>query len=218
LFAHPLRALTVCTVYTVDSTVLTVGSQASFNSVHGVTRKSTGNALFGARLRELRMKRGLTQIVLGELAGMSQGKVSDLEVGRGTPYLTPDEMTGLAAALEVHPGELLGVPLPDIHRLNPIAQVTDALTDSDIEALTITARQLASARAAALPARDDIPGWAQMTPQEQRAYEEAEALVRRMSRLRVAEPSATYGAGAKRGSGGRAGGGRSPGGAARAQV
>jgi len=129
-------------------------------------------------------------------------------------------LAAIASALGTTVGELLGEnAAPGIDpRLAGVVALAPALTDSDIEALTITARQLASARAAALPPRADIPGWDQMTPQEQRAYEEAEALVRRVSRLRVAEPSATYGAGATRGSGGRAGGGRSPGGEARAQV
>lgn len=172
---------------------------------------------FGEHLRALRERRGLSQPVLAGRTAISQRKISDIEAGTREARFSAREWLALSEALGVSLHQTMGIEEPTA-RVEPIARVAEDLTDSDIEALTITARQLASARAAAMPARDDIPGWDQMTPQEQRAYEEAEALVRRMSRLRVAEPSAPYGAGAKRGSGGRAGGGRSPGGAARAQV
>jgi len=175
-----------------------------------------------ARIRGL----GLTADQVAERAGfdekgqlnVSARTVRNLVERGWPPNLT--NLTLIAHALGSTVGSLLGEEASAgvDQRLAGLSTLASDLTDSDIEALTITARQLASARAAAMPARDDIPGWDQMTPQEQRAYEEAEALVRRMSRLRVAEPSAPYGAGAKRGSGGRAGGGRSPGGAARAQV
>jgi len=182
----------------------------------------TGDPLddqFGSRIREWREARGWSQQVLAGRVGFSQGKVSDLENGRNRPVLTPSDWVRLAEVFGTSIEVLIGLPDPaaSIARWRALVAVTDDLTDSDIEALTITARQLASARAAALPSREDFPGWETLSPQARAAFEELEGAVRRAARLRVAEPKATYRAGGNAGgSDGRPRGRRSPGGAASA--
>lgn len=54
---------------------------------------------FGRRLRELRIKAGLSQSALGDLSGLNQSQISKWEEGESVPLITtaPD----LAAALGV---------------------------------------------------------------------------------------------------------------------
>jgi transcriptional regulator with XRE-family HTH domain len=171
---------------------------------------------FAARLVSLRSARGVSQQVIADMAGLTQTKYSALERGVHTPRLSPSELVALADGLGVSLATLVGSGSP-ADRITPIARYADDLTDGDVEALTITARQLASARAAALPSREDFPGWETLSPQARAAFEELEGAVRRAARLRVAEPKATYRAGGNAGgSDGRPRGRRSPGGAASA--
>jgi transcriptional regulator with XRE-family HTH domain len=64
------------------------------DSVH-----NPGRAAFGARVRELRLARGLSQERLAELAGLHRTYVSSLERGRRNVGL--DNILDLAAALDV---------------------------------------------------------------------------------------------------------------------
>jgi transcriptional regulator with XRE-family HTH domain len=59
--------------------------------------KSAAGELFGARLRELRLKRGLSQQGLAERVGIPQTHVSAMEVGIKFPNLLT--VLRLAAAL-----------------------------------------------------------------------------------------------------------------------
>jgi len=43
--------------------------------------------IFGARLRELRQKRGLTQVMLAEVTGFPQSHISQMERGEKLPQL-----------------------------------------------------------------------------------------------------------------------------------
>lgn len=54
---------------------------------------------FGARLRELRQRAGLTGVQLGEQAAMSQSKVSKIETGRRLP--TDDDLERIAGVLSL---------------------------------------------------------------------------------------------------------------------
>lgn len=60
---------------------------------------------FGRRLRELRLKQGLSQERLGELAGLDRTYVSSAEAGRRNVSLKT--ICKLAEALGVDPGSLL---------------------------------------------------------------------------------------------------------------
>lgn len=60
----------------------------------------------GARLRALRLRRGLTQKELGERCGMADSAIRRYESGRGNP--TEKTLCRLAAALEVSPAVLQG--------------------------------------------------------------------------------------------------------------
>ena len=54
--------------------------------------------VFGVRLRELRLKRGLTQVQLAESCGFPQTRISELERGEHAPNLVT--MVRIALALE----------------------------------------------------------------------------------------------------------------------
>lgn len=61
--------------------------------------------MFGRRVRELRLERGLSQEALGELAGLDRTYVSSAEAGRRN--VTIATIYKLAAALGVEPAALL---------------------------------------------------------------------------------------------------------------
>jgi transcriptional regulator with XRE-family HTH domain len=54
--------------------------------------------IFGARLRELRQKRGLTQVMLAEVTGFPQSHISQMERGEKLPQLAT--LIRLAVALD----------------------------------------------------------------------------------------------------------------------
>jgi transcriptional regulator with XRE-family HTH domain len=64
-------------------------------------------ALFGARLREMRISRGLTQPKIAELVGTSASNISDLERGIKVPTLTT--VARLADALDCNVTDLVDV-------------------------------------------------------------------------------------------------------------
>jgi transcriptional regulator with XRE-family HTH domain len=68
-------------------------------------RRANVRVLFGRRLRALRKLRMYTQEKLGERAGVSGKLVGQIERGDGNPTL--DVIAGLAAGLDVQPGDLL---------------------------------------------------------------------------------------------------------------
>lgn len=80
-------------------------------------RRSAGE-VFGESLRELRQKRGLTQVQLAERCGFPQARISELERGGRTPNLVT--ILRLAVALECKPTELVVVfNREDVARLLP---------------------------------------------------------------------------------------------------
>ena len=66
--------------------------------------------LFGLRLRELRLRRGLSQEKLAWEAGLDRTFVSSCE--RGQRNISLQNIYRLAAALNVAPAELLHLPSP----------------------------------------------------------------------------------------------------------
>lgn len=69
--------------------------------------KSAAGELFGAHLREVRLKRGLSQQALAERVGVPQTHVSAMEVGIKFPNLLT--VLRLAAALDCKVTELVRV-------------------------------------------------------------------------------------------------------------
>lgn len=63
--------------------------------------------LFGKRMREIRMKRGLSQQTVAERAGIAQTHVSDIELGFKLPNLLT--VIRLAMAMECKVAELTSV-------------------------------------------------------------------------------------------------------------
>ena len=71
----------------------------------GAVRKTTPRILFGKRLRELRLERGISQEKLAEMADLHRNYVGVLERGGQNPSL--EAICKLARALKVRPAELL---------------------------------------------------------------------------------------------------------------
>lgn len=61
--------------------------------------------VFGARVREIRQKHGMTQVELGERLGFPQNRVSEIENGSRSPTLVT--ILRLAIALDCKPSALL---------------------------------------------------------------------------------------------------------------
>ncbi len=158
-------------------------------------------ATFGERVRHYRTKRKLAQTAFGELLGMSQVWVSDVERGQ-TLAIPPDQVVRMADVLHVSPLVLLGLDQrPEDPR--PLASVevyAASLDDSDIETLRNMAMQLASKRREPGPDYAHIPGWDRLTDDEKEEIREGIRLRDRAGRLRVAGP-ATDDAGSARGTG-----------------
>jgi transcriptional regulator with XRE-family HTH domain len=63
--------------------------------------------VFGARLREVRQQRGLTQVQVAERTGIAQNHISEIERGTRVPSVVT--MLRLAAALQCAPTDLVAV-------------------------------------------------------------------------------------------------------------
>lgn len=60
--------------------------------------------LFGAKVKEYRIKKGLTQEKLAELSNTEQKHISDIECGRS--FLSADLLERITTALEIEPKNL----------------------------------------------------------------------------------------------------------------
>lgn len=80
----------------------------------------------GARIRQARRAKDLTQTALGDLIGVDQSRVAEWEREQHTP--SGDNLRRLAAALGATPDQLLDGPPPEIGGgLNPHQIALDAL-------------------------------------------------------------------------------------------
>jgi transcriptional regulator with XRE-family HTH domain len=70
-----------------------------------MAKRSEIRAALAKNVRRLRMAKGLSQDALAADANQHQGLISEIENGRANPEL--DTLGKIAAALGVHPGELL---------------------------------------------------------------------------------------------------------------
>jgi transcriptional regulator with XRE-family HTH domain len=68
--------------------------------------KSAGE-VFGQRMKEIRQKRGLTQVELSQRSGFTQARVSELEHGSRMPNLVT--ILRIAAALDCKVAELMSI-------------------------------------------------------------------------------------------------------------
>ena len=60
--------------------------------------------LLGKRIKEIRIKRGLTQEKLAELVGVGERNLSKIECGDN--FVTADTLSNILSALEIKPKEL----------------------------------------------------------------------------------------------------------------
>ena len=77
----------------------------------------------GPRIRRLREERGLSQLHLARLVGITQASVSNYEAGKR--HVTASLAHRFASALEVPLGELLD--LPDVVVLEPGSRLAEAV-------------------------------------------------------------------------------------------
>ena len=75
------------------------------NLNHSPRAEHRPRRIFGKRLRELRMERGVSQEKLAEMADLHRNHVGVLE--RGGQFASLDTICKLAHALKVKPAELL---------------------------------------------------------------------------------------------------------------
>jgi len=68
--------------------------------------KSAGE-VFGQRMKEIRQKRGLTQVELSHRSGFTQARVSELEHGSRMPNLVT--ILRIASALDCKVAELMSI-------------------------------------------------------------------------------------------------------------
>jgi len=146
--------------------------------------KSLLDIEIGERIRARRKRRRLSQEVLAGRLGLSQTKISDTENGTVVVQFTPAQWIQLCEELGLsHPNELLGHE-NQYTRIGDIAAVANDLSDSDIEALEVVARQLASLRRQA-EALDltNIPGWDGLPADFKKAAIEATQITHRSASL-----------------------------------
>jgi transcriptional regulator with XRE-family HTH domain len=72
-----------------------------------LTEVTAAGQLFGERLRELRSKRDITQVMLADLTGIPQNHISSMERGMKLPNLLT--MIRLASALDCKLSALVSV-------------------------------------------------------------------------------------------------------------
>lgn len=72
-----------------------------------MAKLTSAGTLFGERLRDLRKKRGMTQVMLAEATGIPQNHVSSIERGTKVPNLLT--LIRLAQALECKVSALVSV-------------------------------------------------------------------------------------------------------------
>jgi len=77
------------------------------HSEHSLRETTVAGELFGKRMREIRLKRGLAQQAVAERAGIAQTHVSDIELGFKLPNLLT--VVRLAIALNCKVAELTSV-------------------------------------------------------------------------------------------------------------
>ncbi|MEH0628331.1 helix-turn-helix domain-containing protein [Streptomyces sp. NPDC020898] len=69
------------------------------------------NAAVGRLIREVRIRAGLTQELLGRRAGLSRGSITNIESGTQAPPLY--RLARIAAVLDVAPADLLPLLRPE---------------------------------------------------------------------------------------------------------
>ncbi len=79
----------------------------------------------GQRIREWRQRRGLSQTAVAQIAGVTQGSLSNYENGnRGLPLST---FLGILAALDISAGELIDTPEIVVMRDSRVGRAVERL-------------------------------------------------------------------------------------------
>lgn len=93
--------------------------------------------LFGRRIRELRMKQGMTQEKLAECAGIDLSQLSRMENGHGNPKF--ETLERIAGALKVRSHELLDFSQHQSEE-SPRADIVTLLDGLNAESLRVVHR------------------------------------------------------------------------------
>jgi transcriptional regulator with XRE-family HTH domain len=104
-----------------------------------MSMKST-KELLGARIKELRRSKGLSQVRLAEMVGIESKHLSRIEVGRSYPSLKTLE--SIARALKVEMKDLFDY----VHQSSSSREITESITtllsDADDEKLRLALKLL----------------------------------------------------------------------------
>lgn len=108
---------------------------------------ASGSEDFRFQFRTIRERRGLTQVALGQRAGMAPASISHFETGQRVPSL--DSLVKLADALDVSVDELLGrMPADASAQVDPLfLRASRAPTDTLDAVKRVTAALLGEEQA-----------------------------------------------------------------------
>ena len=90
-------------------------------------------------LRRIRRQRGLTQTQLAEKCGLDQGFLSKLE--KSDANVTLDKIRAIAAALDVHPSQLFGLPELQDRAIAALNNIDPAKREAAVTVLEAMARK-----------------------------------------------------------------------------
>lgn len=98
----------------------------------------------GARIRKIRIQKGMTQADLSVKANIGLSHVSDIELGKSKMMLAT--FTRIAEALQVSSDVLLRPDIPEVNNLyqNEFAEILEDCTPDEIDAIIKIVKELKS--------------------------------------------------------------------------
>ena len=101
----------------------------------GVNPRSEAVVEVGKRIREIRVKKNMSQADLADKANISLSQVSDIETGKSSMRLTT--FIGIVEALQVSADVLLRSDIPEVNNLykSEFAEVLEGCTPTEIDSI-----------------------------------------------------------------------------------
>lgn len=98
-------------------------------------QRSEEVAEVGKRIRDLRLKKNMSQADLADKANVSLSQVSDIETGKSSMRLTT--FIGIVEALQVSADVLLRTDIPEVNNIykSEFAEVLEGCTPAEIESI-----------------------------------------------------------------------------------
>lgn len=101
----------------------------------GVNPRSEAVVEVGKRIREIRVKKNMSQSDLADKANISLSQVSDIETGKSSMRLTT--FIGIVEALQVSADVLLRTDIPEVNNIykSEFAELLEDCTPTEIESI-----------------------------------------------------------------------------------